>query len=147
MVILITDGVGEDHLGMVTIFCHHNQNKMEACGALSTLCQLDSPKLSVVVVMRYTNTPYIPWGTSWLLYLDISTLSGVASSVQFPLKHLCLWRLLPYSKTEVLLPCKEGGMGSKVYHYTWEVLWKRSKEENHFLNSVIINLLAHSSSP
>ena len=51
--------------------------------------------------------PYIPPWTSWLLYLEVSMLSGDASSVQFPLEYLCLQRLLPYSKTEVLLPCEE----------------------------------------
>ena len=106
MVILITDGVGEGNLGMVSIFCHHDQNKMEALDTLSALHQCNSPKPSVVVVKRYTNTPYIPQGTSWLLYCDVSTLPGGASSVQFPLDCLHLQRLLPYSKTEVLLPCK-----------------------------------------
>ena len=38
MVVLIADGVGKEHLGMVTVFYHHDQNKMEACDALSTLC-------------------------------------------------------------------------------------------------------------
>ena len=33
MVILITDGVGESDLGLVTVFCHPNQARMEACGA------------------------------------------------------------------------------------------------------------------
>ena len=113
MAILITDGVGKDCLRMVTIFCHHNQNKMEACDALSALCQHDSPEPRVVVVWRYTNTLYIPQGTTRLLYLDISALSRGPTSVQFPLGYLCLQRLLPYSKNEVLLPYKEGGMDSK----------------------------------
>ena len=64
MAIPITDGVGEENLGMVTIFCYHNQNKMEASDALSALCQHDSPQPTVVVIRRYTNTPYIPQGTS-----------------------------------------------------------------------------------
>ena len=38
LLILITDGVGERNLDMVTVFCHPNQAKMEACDALSTLC-------------------------------------------------------------------------------------------------------------
>ena len=97
MAILITDGVGEENLGMVTTFCHHDQTEMEASDALSALYQHDSPKPSVVVVRRYTNTSYIPQGTSWLLYLDVSTLAGCASSAQFPLDHLHLQRLLPYS--------------------------------------------------
>ena len=139
MVILITDGVGEESLGMVMVFCHHDQSKMEASDALSALYQWDSPEPSVMVVRRYTNTPYIPWGTSWLLYLDVSTLSG-GSSAQFPLDCLCLWRLLPYSKTEVLLPHKEGGMGYKVYPYTWEVLWKSSKEGHQLSNPVSLSI-------
>ena len=35
MVILITVGVGEENLGMVTIFCLHDQNKMEASDTFS----------------------------------------------------------------------------------------------------------------
>ena len=34
----ITDGVGERDLGMVTVFCHPNQARMETYDALSTLC-------------------------------------------------------------------------------------------------------------
>ena len=97
-------------------------------------------KWKSVVVRRYTNTPYIPWGTARLLYLDVITLSGGLSTVQFPQECLHLQRLLPYSKTEVLLPHKEGGMESKVYPYTWEVLWKRYKEEHHLSDSVSLSI-------
>ena len=62
MAILITNGVGERNLGMVMVFCHPNQVKMEACDVLSTLCQCESSELSVVVVRRYSNTSYIPRG-------------------------------------------------------------------------------------
>ena len=37
MVILVTDGVGEGNMGMVTTFCCHDQAKMEASNALSAL--------------------------------------------------------------------------------------------------------------
>ena len=114
MVILITDGVQEVNLGMVTTFCHHDQAKMEASDALSALCQHDSPEPSVVVVRRYTNTPYIPWGTSHFVHLDVSTLSGDASSAQFPLDWLHLHRLLPFSESKVVLPHEEGEVGLKV---------------------------------
>ena len=60
---LITDRVGEERLGMVMVFCHHDQNKM-ASDALSVLCQWESPDPSEVMVRGYTNTPYIPQGTS-----------------------------------------------------------------------------------
>ena len=71
MAIVVTDGVEEGNLGMVTTFHHHNQAKMEASDALSTLCQCDLPEPSVVVVRRYTNTPHIPQGSSHLPYLDV----------------------------------------------------------------------------
>ena len=63
VVILITAGVGEGNLGIVTTFCCDNQAKMEAFDALSTLHQCNSPEPSMVVVRRYTNAPYIPQGT------------------------------------------------------------------------------------
>ena len=56
MVILITDGVGERNLGMVTVFCCHDQNKMEASKALFMLHHCDYPEPSIVVIRRYTNT-------------------------------------------------------------------------------------------
>ena len=127
---VITDGIGEENLGMVTIFCHHDQNKMEASNTLAALCQCDSPEPSVVVVKRCTNTPYIPQGTFCLLYLDVSTLSWGASSTQFLLDHLHLWRLLPYSRTEVLLPCEV-------------VLWKSSEGE-HCLSGPVSRLIPSS---
>ena len=117
MVILDMDGVGEGNLGMVTPFCCHNQAKVEAFKALSALCQCDSLEPSVVVVRRYTNSPYIPQGSFSFLYLDISTLSGGTSSTQFPLDQLCLHRLLPYSNTEVVLPWEEGEEELKVYPF------------------------------
>ena len=44
MVILIIDGIEEENLSMVTVLCHHDQNKMDASNALSTLCQHHSPR-------------------------------------------------------------------------------------------------------
>ena len=114
MVILVTDRVGEGNLGMVTTFCCHDQSNIEASDALSALCQLDLPEPSVVVVRRYTNTPFIPWGFSCPLYLGRSTFPGDASSTQFPLDQLCLCRLLPFSDTEVVLLWEEEEMGLKV---------------------------------
>ena len=49
MAILVTDGVGEGNLGMVTTFCCPDQAKMEASEVLSALHQCDSPEPSVVV--------------------------------------------------------------------------------------------------
>ena len=113
MVILITDGVGEENLGMVTTFCYHYQAKMEASDVLCTLWQCNSVGPSMVVVKRYTNIPYIPGGTSHFLYLHISSLSRGTSSTQFPLDWLCLCRLFPFSEAEVILPHEEGRWGWK----------------------------------
>ena len=89
--ILNTNGAGKGDLGMVTVFCHPDHAKREACDALSTLHQPNSSEPSMVVVRRYSNTPCIPWGMSHSLYLDVDNLSGCASFAQFPLDrlHLC----------------------------------------------------------
>ena len=129
MAILITDGVGEGNLGMVTTFCHHDQAKMEAPDSLSALHQCDLPEPSMVVVRRYTNTPYIPQGTSHFLYLDMSTLSGCTSSAQFPLDWL-LWLLYAGCCLSLRLRWSclvKRGVGLKVYPHSWEVLWKSPK--------------------
>ena len=139
-VIVITDGVGEGKLGMVNTFCCHDQAKMETSDALSVLHQYDTPVTSVAVVRRYTNTPYIPLGTSHFLYIDMSTLSGGASSAQFPLAWLCLHRLLPFSEAEVVLPHDEGEVGLKVYPHSQEVLWKSSEEEHCLSDPVLLSI-------
>ena len=136
MEILVTDGMGEGNLGTMTTFCHHDQSKMEASDALSALCQCDSLEPSVVVVRRYTNTPYIPWGFSHLPYLDVNTLSRGASSAQFLVDQLHLCRLLPFSDTEVVFPQEEGEIGLKVFPHFWKALWQRSEEE-HCLSDLI----------
>ena len=113
---LLTDGVGERDLGMVMVFCNPNQARIEACDALSTLHQCDSSEPNMVVVRRYSNTPCIPRGTSYTLYLDVSTFSGGTASAQFPLDRLCFCQLLLFNRTEVLLPCEE--KGKKGWRYT-----------------------------
>ena len=95
---------GGGNLGMVTTFCHHNQAKMEPSDAFSALWQCDLLEPSVVLVRRYTNTPYIPQGSYLLPYLDGSTFPEGTSSTQFPLDWLHLHTLLPLSDTEVVLP-------------------------------------------
>ena len=107
---------------MVTTFCSHNQVKMEASEACTALQQCDLPESRVFMIRRYTNTPFIPWGTSQLLYLDMSDLPQGASSAQFPLDGLHLWELLPYSKTEALLPHEEGKMGYRTYPLSQKIL-------------------------
>ena len=88
---------------------------MEASDTLSALHQHNSLRSSVVVVRRYTITHYIPGESSHLPYPDKITLSGDASSSQFPLHWLCLCKLLPFSDTEVALPSEEGEMGLGVF--------------------------------
>ena len=121
---------------MVTTFCHHDQAKMEASEALSVLHQCDLPEPSVVVVQRYTNSPYLPQGSFSFLYLYVITLSGGASSAQFPVDLLCLYRLLPYSDTKVVLPWEEEKEGLNVYPFFWETLWTSSEGE-HYLSDPI----------
>ena len=108
LVVFITNGAGEGDLGMAMVFCHSDPAKIEARAALSAPCQQDSSDLSMVVVRRYSNTPYIPRGMSHLLYHDKGNLSRGTSSAQFPLDRLHLCQLIPFSRTELLLPHEEG---------------------------------------
>ena len=64
------------------------------------------------------------------------TLSRGLASSQFPLDRLHLCWLLPFSKTEVLLPIKVRGEGLKMYPHIPEFLWD-SLEEDHCLSSLI----------
>ena len=131
MVILITDGIGVRDLCMVMVFSHPDQARMDACNALSTLHQHDSSEPSVVVVRRYSNTPYIPRGISHSPYLDVGTFSGGIASAQFPLDRLCLHWLFPFSEFEVLLPHEVGEEELKTYPHLQEFLWDSSDEEHH----------------
>ena len=80
MVVLVMDGVGEGNLGMVTTFFHHDKPKVGDSKVLSALHQCNSLELSVLVVRRFTNSPYLPGGSFGLLYLNMTTLSGRISS-------------------------------------------------------------------
>ena len=124
LAICITNGVGEGELGMVTVFCHPHQAKIEACDALSVLYQCNSLESSVVVVRIYSNTAYIPRGTSCSLYLDMGSLSGGTSSAQFPLNGLYLHWLIPFTRSELLLPHEEGEERLETYPHLPEILWE-----------------------
>ena len=60
MVVLVTNGVEEGSLGMVTTFCHHDQAKVEQSEVFSTLLEQDSPEPSIVVVKIIANSPHLP---------------------------------------------------------------------------------------
>ena len=140
LVILITNRVGERDFDMVTVFCHPNQAKIEACHALSILCQCDSSEPSVVLVRRYSNTPYIPRGMSHSLYQDVGTLSGGASSAKFPLCRLHLHQLIPFTRTEALLPCEEGEERLDTYPHLPEILWVSSEEDHNLSNPISLSV-------
>ena len=130
--ILITDGVGEENLGMVTVFCCHNHNKMEASDALAALWQCNSPQPSVVVIRRHTNTPYI-------FYPNISSLSS-GTSPSSPLWTAYTSDGYSNTQTEVLLHHEEGMARFRVYPHTREVLWKGSKEGYHLSDPVLLSI-------
>ena len=99
----------------------------------------------MVVVRRYSNTPYIPKGMSHSLYQDVGTLSGATSSAQFPLEWLHLHQLIPFTRTEVLLLQEEGEERLEMYPYHPEIMWESLEEEHHL--SVSISLFASMSAP
>ena len=104
MAILITDGVGEGKLGMVTIFCCSNQAKVEPSVMLLTLVQQDSHDPAVMVMKIFTNLPSLPWGSFGISFLNIATLPGGASTIWFPLSWLCLCQLFLCFSNQVILP-------------------------------------------
>ena len=81
MAILITDGVGERKLGMVTIICHSDKAKVEPLVMLLTLIQWDSHEVAMVVMKIFTNSPYFLWASFGLFFLDIATLPEGASTI------------------------------------------------------------------
>ena len=110
-------------MGMVMVFFHPDQARTEASDALSTFCQHNSSQPSVVVVGRYSNTHYIPRGTSCSLYLDVDIFSWGTVSAQFPLDRLHFGWLLPFTKTDMLLPCGEGEERLGMYSDLPEIQW------------------------
>ena len=83
----------------------------------------------------------------FLLYLDMTTLSGGTSSAQFPLDQLCLCRLLHYSAIELVLPLKEGEEGLKVYPFFQDTLWESFKEEHHLTDMILLSVSLSPPSP
>ena len=141
MTILITDGVGKGKLGMVTIFCHSDQAKLEPLVMFPTLVQWDSHELAMVMMKIFTNSPYIPQGSFGLSFLDVATLLEGASTIQFPLPQLHLCQLLLYSSTQVILPKKEKEANElKITLITQQTLWESSIEEHH-VSSLVLLLL------
>ena len=98
MTVLVTEGVDEGSLGMVTIFCHSDQARVEPSTMLLTLLQYESPEPGIVLMKIFTYSPYFPWGSCGLPFLDLATLPEGASSIRistFPAK--------PAPATQVLL--------------------------------------------
>ena len=84
--------------------------------------------------------PLPPQGSSSFLYLDVTTLSLGTLATQFPLDQLCLWWLLPYSPTQVVLPCEEEDGELKIYPFLQEALWESSEEEHHLLEPTLLSV-------
>ena len=114
MAVLITNGVEEGSLGMMVTFCHYAQAKVGSLEVISTLCQWESPKQSMVVVRIFTNSPNLLWGSFSLPYLDVTTLPESTLATQFPLELLCLWWLLPTPK-HTLSCCMKRKAKTKAY--------------------------------
>ena len=70
---------------------------------------------------------------------------GGDSSGQFPLDRLHLHWLIPFSRTEMLLPCEVGEERLEMYPHLSEILWESLEEEHHL--SDLISLLVPMSAP
>ena len=134
--ILIIDGVGKGSLRMVTIFSCSDQVKVEPLVMLTTLVQWDSHQPALVVRKIFTNSPYFPWGSFGLPYMDVGTLPEGVSTIQFPLFQLHLHWLLLYSPTQVILPKEKEGNELMVTLIIKEALWDSSVEDHHMSSLV-----------
>ena len=141
MAVLITDGVGKGSLGLVTAFYHSNQAKVEPLVMLMTLTHCDSHELALVVMRIFTNLSYFQWGSFGLLFLDVATLWEGASMASFSLSQLCLYQLLLYSPTQVLLPREGVKAGElKAIPITMMALWDSSIEDHHLSPPVSLSV-------
>ena len=141
LAILVTDGVGERKLGMITAFCRSDQVKVKPSDALWNLVQQVSPEPGVVVVKVYTNSSHLLWGSFGSPYLDVTTLLVGTLTTQFPLAWLHLHRLLPYSPTQIVLPYEKEGDGLKFTQFLWKHCGRAEKR------SIICFPLCHCRSP
>ena len=114
MAILVTNEVGEGRLGMVTIFCCSDQAKVGPLVTPLTLLQWDPPEPGILLMKIFTNSLYVPQGPFSFPYLDVTTLLVGASTAQFPLAQMHLWRLLLYFSTQGILPWEKEGDRLKV---------------------------------
>ena len=145
MAILITDGVSKGGLGMVTIFCHFDQVNVEPSVMLLTLIHWVSPEPAMVVMKIFTNSPYFPWGSFSLPFLDMATLTAGASTTWFHLSWLHLCWLLQCSPTQVILPEEKEGDRLMFIPFTKEALWESSIEDHHLSSLVPLSILSTSS--
>ena len=101
LAILVTYGVGEGKLGMITTFCRSDQVKVEPSDSLSTLVQQDSPKPGVVVMKVFTNSHV---GILWLpLPGHNHPFSGYFNH-QIPTCPAVLTQVTPLFSHSVILP-------------------------------------------
>ena len=141
MGILVTDGVGEGKLGMMTVFCHSDRVKVEPSFMLLTLVRQDSHEPFMVVMKIFSTSPYFQWRSFSLPFLNIATLSEGTPTIQFPLSWLHLCQLLLYLPNQVILPKeKKEANELKITLITKEALWE-SSIKGHHLSSLVPLLL------
>ena len=84
---------------------------------------------SMVVVNRYSNTPYIPWGTTHSLYLDVGTFPGGVTSTQLPLDRPSLCWLLLLAGLRCFYHVKWGKWGwrhTPISQSSYWMVWRRN---------------------
>ena len=116
-------------LGWWPSFATLDQARVEPLVALPTLIQWDSHEPAMVVVKIFTNSPYFPWESFGLSFLDypfstFTVMPAQAASI-FP---------------QVILPKEKEGYELTVTLIRKEMLWESSLEEHH-LSSLVLLLL------
>ena len=106
MAILITDGVGEEKLGMVTAFCHSNQAGWSLWSCFWSLLSR-THRSQLYWWWNLHQFTIFQWGSSAFPFLNIATLPMGTSTIQFPFSWLCLHSLILWFPTQVILSKEE----------------------------------------
>ena len=140
MVILVTEGISEGNLGLMTVYCQSDQKRVDLSDALSTLVRWDYANPVMVAVKVFTNMPFFLWGSSGYPYFHVTTPYVGTTTALFPLAHLQLCRLLPYSSTQVILPWENEVDEPKVLPIIKEMLWDSPEDGHHLCTPVHLSV-------
>ena len=140
MAILVSNGVGEGSLSMLTVLCQSDQPKVEPSVVLLTLFQWDSHQLAIEVMKIFTNSLFC----SEVLW---PPLPGCSHPSIGCLNHLISTFVAAFVLAAPVFSNSYGERGkwANGHPITKEALWESSVEKHHL--SSLVTLLAPPAPP